>query len=68
MLTESATELGIRSTGERVTPLLINAVDQILIANIQHNLDPKGLAAQVEFRAKQLESSQDFDLLNLLDV
>ncbi|MCQ9343695.1 hypothetical protein [Corynebacterium kozikiae] len=66
-----AVENGIESVADKVIPLLINGIDQLLIANIQHNLDPKTLAASVEFKSRHLEqvgNSKSYSILDLLEV
>ncbi len=66
-----AVENGIESVADKVIPLLINGVDQLLIANIQHNIDPKALAASIEFKALHLEqngNSKTYSILDLLEA
>lgn len=66
-----AVENGIESIADKVVPLLINGIDQLLIANIQHDLDPKALAASVEFKALHLVqsgNSNSYSILDLLEV
>lgn len=63
-----AVENGIESIADKVVPLLINGIDQLLIANIQHDLDPKALAASVEFKALHLAQSGNSDSYSILDL
>ncbi|MFI5504697.1 hypothetical protein ACFLIN_04985 [Corynebacterium kutscheri] len=63
-----AVEKGIESIADKVVPLLINGIDQLLIANIQHGLDPKTLAASVEFKALHLAQSGNSDSYSILDL
>ncbi|MCQ4615064.1 hypothetical protein [Corynebacterium pseudogenitalium] len=63
-----AVENGIESVTDKVIPLLVNGIDQLLIANIQHGLDPKKLAALVDFKSQHLgERSKSDSLLDLLE-
>lgn len=64
-----ALDFGIETTAERMTPLIVNGVDQILIGEIQHDLDPIEFAAQVRFAADHLPASgggRDYPLFELL--
>lgn len=65
-----AVEHGLESVAEKVVPLLINGIDQLLIANIQNELDPKSLAASIAFKASHLEPvgmSKKYSILDLLE-
>lgn len=66
--TGRAVEHGIESVAETVLPLLFNGIDQLLIANIQFGLDPKALAASVEFKAAHLKPQGNSDLYEILDL
>lgn len=66
-----ALEHGIESIADKVVPLLINGIDQLLIASIQHDLDPKAMAASVAFKALHLSScgnSTKYLICDLLEV
>lgn len=63
-------EHGIESLATKVVPLLVTAIDQILIANLQYDLDPRALAASVTFKASRLstvDQSNPYRLLELLE-
>lgn len=62
---------GIESVADKVIPLLVNGIDQLLIASIQHDLDPKNLAASVAFKSLHLGqagNSRNYSILDLLEV
>lgn len=62
---------GIESITDKVIPLLINGIDQLLIASIQHEMDPKNLAASVAFKSLHLDragNSKKYTLLDLLEA
>lgn len=62
---------GIESIADKVIPLLVNGIDQLLIASIQHDLDPKNLAASIAFKTLHLgegENSKTYSLLDLLEI
>lgn len=66
-----AVEHGIESIADKVIPLLINGIDQLLIANIQHDKDPKSLAATIQFKSLHLGqkgNSTSYSILDLLEV
>lgn len=66
-----AVESGIESVSDKVVPLLINGIDQLLIGLLQMDLDPKGLAANIEFKASHLQqqgNSQSYSILDLLET
>lgn len=66
-----AVENGIESLADKVIPLLIIGIDQLLIANIQHDLEPKSLAASVEFKSLHLtpiRNSVSYSILDLLEI
>lgn len=63
-----AVENGIESVTDKVIPLLVNGIDQLLIANIQYGLDPKKLAALVDFKSQHLgEGAKSYSVLDLLE-
>lgn len=45
---------GIDSLAEKVRPLLMAGIDQILIAQLQHNMGAQELAASIEYKARNL--------------
>ncbi|PQM73964.1 hypothetical protein [Corynebacterium sp. J010B-136] len=66
-----AVEHGIDSIDEKVVPLLVNGIDQLLIANIQYGLDPQAFAASIAFKASHLAPdgrSDTYAILDLLDI
>lgn len=65
-----AVEYGIESTVKNVIPMLINGIDQLLIAELQNGIDPKGLVAHIEYRSNMLpQDGQEnpYALLELLE-
>lgn len=66
-----AVEKGIESLADKAIPLLVNGIDQLLIASIQYDYDPKELAASIEYKARHLNdagNSRTFSILDLLEV
>lgn len=63
-------ENGIESVADKILPPLVNGLDQLLVANLQRNVDPKALAASVEFKSLHLGrggNSKRYSILGLLE-
>lgn len=62
---------GVDSDADKVIPLLIAGIDQLLIANIQYGLDPKALAGAIRFKSRHLVkdgNSKIYSIWGLLDI
>lgn len=63
-----AVEVGIESLAGKIVPLLVNGIDQILIASLQFGLDPKALAAAIEFNVLHLRNPSDSSRAQIFDL
>ncbi|MDU0479748.1 hypothetical protein QVA66_10935 [Staphylococcus chromogenes] len=57
---------GIDSLAEKLIPVLVAAIDQMLVAELQYQTSPKHLAAKVEFRSSKILTPSD--LIGLLEL